>query len=39
MLTIYGGTLVVSGLLFGSWTFAQRWILGTGPSDGVEVVA
>ena len=21
------------------WTFAQRWILGTGPSDGVEVVA
>ena len=35
----YGGTLLVIGFLFGFWIFAQRWILGTAPSDELEVVA
>jgi exosortase/archaeosortase family protein len=35
----YGGTLLVIGFLFGFWIFVQRWILGSVPSDELEVAA
>ena len=35
----YGGTLLVIAFLFGFWIFVQRWILGTAPSDELEVSA
>jgi exosortase/archaeosortase family protein len=35
----YGGTLLVIGFLFVFWIFVQRWILGSAPSDDLEVVA
>jgi exosortase/archaeosortase family protein len=35
----YGGTILVISFLFGFWIFAQRWILGTAPSEEIEVVA
>jgi hypothetical protein len=35
----YGGTLLVIAFLFGFLIFVQRWILGTAPSDEIEVVA
>ncbi len=35
----YGGTVLVISYLFLFWMFAQRWILGSAPSDEVEVVA
>ena len=35
----YGGTLLVVGYLFLFWIFVQRWILGTAPSDDLEVTA
>jgi exosortase/archaeosortase family protein len=35
----YGGTLLVIGFLFGFWIFVQRWILGSEPSDELEVAA
>jgi exosortase/archaeosortase family protein len=35
----YGGTLLVIGFLFGFWIFVQRWILGSMPSDELEVAA
>jgi len=35
----YGGTILVVAFLFGFWIFAQRWILGSGPSGEVEAIA
>src|ERR1700682_621447 len=35
----YGGTLLVISYLFLFWMFAQRWILGSTPSDEIEVSA
>jgi Transmembrane exosortase (Exosortase_EpsH). len=35
----YGGTLLVIGFLFAFWIFVQRWILGSAPSDELEVIA
>jgi exosortase/archaeosortase family protein len=35
----YGGTVLVISYLFLFWMFAQRWILGSAPSDEIEVVA
>jgi exosortase/archaeosortase family protein len=35
----YGGTVLVISYLFLFWMFAQRWILGSTPSDEVEMVA
>jgi exosortase/archaeosortase family protein len=35
----YGGTVLVISYLFLFWMFAQRWILGSAPSDDVEVAA
>ncbi|MHB8612962.1 MAG: exosortase/archaeosortase family protein [Candidatus Dormibacteraceae bacterium] len=35
----YGGTVLVIAYLLLFWMFAQRWILGSAPSDEVEVVA
>lgn len=35
----YGGTVLVISYLFLFWMFAQRWILGSAPSDEVEVIA
>jgi exosortase/archaeosortase family protein len=34
----YGGTLIVIAFLFVFWIFVQRWILGSVPSDELEVV-
>ena len=35
----YGGTFLVIAFLFGFWIFVQRWILGSVPSDELEVAA
>ena len=35
----YGGTILVISYLFLFWMFANRWILGSAPSDELEVVA
>jgi exosortase/archaeosortase family protein len=35
----YGGTALVISYLFLFWMFANRWILGSAPSDEIEVVA
>ncbi len=35
----YGGTLLVISYLFLFWIAVQRWILGSSPSDEIEVVA
>ncbi len=35
----YGGTLLVISYLFLFWMAVQRWILGSTPSDEVEVLA
>jgi exosortase/archaeosortase family protein len=35
----YGGTLIIVAWLFAFWTFAHRWILGTAPSNQLEVIA
>jgi exosortase/archaeosortase family protein len=34
----YGGTILVIAFLFGFWTFAQRWILGSAPDELGEAV-
>jgi exosortase/archaeosortase family protein len=34
----YGGTLLVISFLFVFWIFVQRWILGSAPSNELEVV-
>jgi exosortase/archaeosortase family protein len=35
----YGGTILTIAFLFVFWIFVQRWILGSAPSDELEVVA
>ena len=35
----YGGTFLVILFLFVFWMFVQRWVLGSAPSDELEVVA
>ena len=35
----YGGTILVISYLFLFWMFVHRWILGSAPSDELEVVA
>jgi exosortase/archaeosortase family protein len=35
----YGGTILTIAFLFVFWVFVQRWILGSAPSDELEVVA
>lgn len=35
----YGGTILTIAFLFVFWVFVQRWILGSTPSDELEVVA
>ncbi len=35
----YGGTILTIAFLFAFWLFVQRWILGSAPSDGLEVMA
>jgi exosortase/archaeosortase family protein len=35
----YGGTFLVIVFLFVFWMFVQRWVLGSAPSDELEVIA
>jgi exosortase/archaeosortase family protein len=35
----YGGTILLIAYLFAFWIFVQRWILGSAPSDELEVIA
>ena len=35
----YGGTILTIAFLFAFWLFVQRWILGSAPSDELEVTA
>ena len=35
----YGGTILTIAFLFAFWLFVQRWILGSAPSEELEVIA